>query len=80
MKNRGVIYTGRIGAKLRPRRAKSAAARRVFQYKQWRLFGGPLGGSLIKLDATGDGRTLPIVCKGMAGHYKAGHWVGAGQA
>ena len=77
-KNRGVAYSGRVGVKLRPKAIpKPAAAVRRFIYRQIRCIGGPLAGGVIKLVTFGDLKTLPIVCKGQAGHYANGVWMEA---
>lgn len=77
-KNPGVVYSGRVGAKLRPKAVpKSAALVRRYLYKQIKCLGGPLHFKTIKLDVFGDLKTLPIVCKGQAGHYENGCWIPA---
>lgn len=67
----GVIYTGLVGSRLRIR--KKAVPRRI-HYKRVQCSGGPLHRCVIKLDAYGDQRTLPIVLRGHVGQYVGGEW------
>lgn len=67
------IYTGRVGAPMRPR-AIPRPSRRVHR-KAIRLVGGPLNGCRVRLDAEGDGHTLPLVVRGQAGRYQKGLWI-----
>lgn len=74
IKNPGVIYTGRVGAKLRPRKIhRRPGILKAIVY----LEGGPLHGSKVKLEKNGDMRTLPIMCRGRIGQYVKGNWIDA---
>lgn len=72
-RNRGVVYTGKVGAKLRPRRW-SVSRRRVPKV-QYRCNSGPLKGHCIWLDPSSGHTTLPIVVRGERGHYYCGTWI-----
>lgn len=71
MKNRGVIYTGKVGRRMPIRHRR--ASRRIIR-KQVFLLGGPLHGGKAWIDATSDLCTLPIVCRGQCGRYRDGKW------
>lgn len=72
-RNRNVIFTGRVGTKMRARR--HAATRKVVK-QSFDLIGGPLHGFKAWLQS--DGGTLPIVCRGEVGIYRGGRWRPAG--
>lgn len=67
----GTVYTGLVGAKLRQR--KHSISRRVVK-RPVHLVGGPLSGCSVWLEAAHP-FTLPIVVRGMAGHYGCGVWI-----
>ena len=74
IKNRNVIYTGRVGAKMRPL-AFRGWSRRV-PMKLVECISGPWRGYKLCLDPFSGCETLPIVVRGVAGRYTgAGHWV-----
>lgn len=75
IRNTGVIYTGRVGVRMRPLRGPRST-RRVAKARI-ELFGGPLAGGKVWLSASDGLTTLPIGCKGQAGHYANGNWVAA---
>lgn len=79
-RNTSCIYTGRVGAKLRPSVRGMFSSRRVFK-RLVRFHGGPLHGYGAWLEAPGGSSlfssTLPIVCKGQAGSYINGAWCAA---
>lgn len=75
--NRGVVYTGKVGVKMRPSRAGLFSTRRVNK-RPVKLNGGPLGGARVWLECSGlldsFSSTLPIICRGQAGRYVSGKW------
>jgi len=75
-KNRNVIYTGKVGARMKPLRRGMLSARRLVR-KAFPLKGGPFDGLSARLDAFGGGNTLPLMARGMAGSYVNGRWVSA---
>ncbi len=74
MRNRGVIYSGRVGARMRVRHKR--ASRRCPK-TSCKLCGGPWHGHCVWLSANGDRATLPFVVRGVAGQYRGGDWVAA---
>lgn len=75
IRNSGCVYTGRVGAPMKPRRMVTFS-RRVHR-STWRCNGGPFSGRSIRLDVNGGGHTLPIIVRGEAGCYRGGNWVPA---
>ena len=75
-KNRNVVYTGRVGARMKPLRRGMFSTRRLVR-RAFPLNGGPFHGLCARLDAFGGGNTLPFVARGMAGSYVNGRWVSA---
>lgn len=75
IKNTNVIYTGRVGVRMRPPRGPRSSRRIIKKVVQ--LLGGPLSGARVWLSAHDGMSTLPIVCKGQAGHYQNGCWLAA---
>ena len=71
-KNPGVAYSGRVGAKLRPRKGY-VTVRRIVK-RAFRLAGGPLDRATVRLDAHSDWQTLVFQCKGQVGRYVRGVW------
>jgi hypothetical protein len=72
--NRGVVYTGKVGARLRPSRRGMFSGRRIVKAVV-NFSGGPLHGMRARLEAVfGYSSTLPIVCRGMCGSYINGQW------
>lgn len=70
-KNTGVIFTGRVGSRMRI--AKPRASRRM-TYHHIKCESGPLRGMTIRLDKYGDQHTLPIVIRGEVGRYIGATW------
>lgn len=71
--NKGVIYTGKVGARMRPSFRGMFSTKRVVK-KAFKLIGGPFSNCTVFLDAFGGANTLPICAKGMAGAYVKGKW------
>lgn len=68
-RNRGVIFTGRVGLKM-PIRAPRVSRR--ISYVSVLCIGGPFSGFQIRLDDSGDKRTLPFMACGVVGRYVGG--------
>lgn len=66
------IYTGLVGAKLRPL-AIRGYSRRVAKHMV-RCVNGPWAGFSLALSRCSDNTTLPIVIRGKAGRYVSGMW------
>lgn len=66
-KNTNVVYNGKVGAKMKPKKSTSSKAtpKRMFE-----SLDGPLKGHSLCLQE--DGGTLPITIKGVSGHYSRG--------
>ena len=75
IKNTNVLYTGRVGVRMRAPRGPRTTRRIVKRVVQ--LLGGPLSGARVWLSAHDGMSTLPIVCRGQAGHYANGCWLPA---
>jgi hypothetical protein len=69
------VYTGRVGAKMRPvahRVAKHPVRREVI-----RATGGPLDGRRLRLEMNTGLSTLPFTLAGQTGRYLKGIWEAA---
>lgn len=66
MKNRNVVYSGKVGAKMRPSRPRREPVKR----KSFHCTAGPFANKWIRLELNGDGRTLPLCFGGWCGHYE----------
>lgn len=64
--NRPVVYSGGVGAKMRPSRPKREPVKRAVYH----LRGGPLADMRVRLELNGDGCTLPITVRGQCGQYR----------
>lgn len=66
------VYTGPVGARMRPLtfRSRKAPVRR----ERVTLCGGPLDGQTVPLELNGDRNTLPITLRGQSGVYRSGKW------
>lgn len=70
IKNKNVVYTGKVGAKMKPR--KGPVSTKATPKHMFKCIGGPLNGHILWLQE--DGGTLPIQMKGQFGHYRHGEW------
>lgn len=71
-RNHGVVYGGKVGAKMRPPRPR----KRPVVMDKVLVLGGPLAGRTIKLESF-TGGTLPFTVGGRTGHIDAaGTWYG----
>lgn len=75
-KNTGVIYTGKVGARMTQRKHKVKAKRPV-QFDRHRCAGGPLDGRVLVFEVGTDLKTLTFRLHGQTGHYFGARWVGA---
>lgn len=66
------IYTGLVGAKLRPRLIRGYS-RRIAKH-MIRCVNGPWAGFSLALSQCSDNATLPIVIRNEAGRYVEGRW------
>lgn len=70
--NKGCVYTGLVGAKMRMpvhRRPTKRIGRTAV-----RCTDGPLAGEWLRLDTNGGTNTLPFTIAGQSGHYVNGTW------
>ena len=74
-KKNSTIYTGKVGAKMRPRSAKRRQA--PILKTTYGCTGGPFAGKAIRLAMRSGGHTLQIRVGPHVGHYAAGAWVSA---
>lgn len=63
-RNRGVVYSGKVGAKMRPR-FSSAPSKRVRKFA-FKCVGGPMDGHTLYLTTPS---TVPISMSGQRGQY-----------
>lgn len=66
------IYTGLVGARLRPRITRGYS-RRIFKHMVF-CHNGPWAGFSLALSSNSDDATLPIIIGGKAGRYIKGIW------
>lgn len=69
------IYTGKVGARMKPPSARRPMRRVVRESIQ--CVGGPFDGKRIRLDVSGGYRTLQFVVGRHVGHYLGSKWVPA---
>jgi len=69
------VYTGRVGARMRPPSAKTR--RRSVIRTDYMCAGGPFAGKTIRLDNDSGARTLRISVGKFDGYYACGSWVAA---
>lgn len=69
MKNKNVVYSGKVGAKMR---AKRVSTSRAVAKTGIRCIDGPMRGQILYLQA--DGATMPMVYMGQVGRYISGRW------
>ena len=73
IRNKSVIYTGKVGAKMRPKRPPLTGKRK---YKKLvKLLDGPFRGHSLSMDAAADLSTFVFAARGAIGRYKNGCWV-----
>lgn len=70
-RNPGVIFTGRVGSKAKPRLRRPS---RVIAKEPVKCVDGPLQGHSLYLAKYGDLATLNFTVRGQTGHYAAGEW------
>jgi hypothetical protein len=66
------VYTGLVGARMRPLSFHNHKA--PVQRAKVVLCGGPLDGQTVQLELNGDYNTLPIILRGQTGVYRCGKW------
>lgn len=75
LKNSGCVYTGLVGAKMRPRSGKRKQP--GILYDVVRCLDGPLMGRTIRVERQTGGTTLQFTLRGATGFYRGGCWVKA---
>lgn len=70
--NRGVVYRGRVGAKMKPKTIRRVPRRRYFKMVYCKS--GPFSGRTLSLDAEGDLSTLVFRLGDQVGRYCGGMW------
>lgn len=73
-KNRGVILTCKVGARMAPKRHKPGGRSRPMKGK-FLCRSGPYAGRTITLDASSDLKSLTIRVRGEVGRYFGDNWV-----
>lgn len=78
--NTNVVYTGKVGAKMRPKPHR-IAARTTPKRVTFLLVGGPLGGKSVRLASESGMHTLPLApMRGFpAGRYINCNWAPEGE-
>jgi hypothetical protein len=74
--NSGVIYTGKVGARMAAPKHK-AKTKRPVQFGRYRCTGGPLDGRTLVFEIGSDLKTLTFRLHGRVGHYLGSSWVPA---
>lgn len=71
-RNPGVVYSGKVGAKMRPASAKPRA--KPVQRERMGCIDGPLAGQTLLVEKHTGASTLPFTLNGRSGRYVAGRW------
>lgn len=71
-RNRGCVYTGLVGAKMRIPVCRKPS--RFVERAIVSLLDGPLAGKTLRMDAFANCTTLPFTLHGKTGRYVAGTW------
>ena len=76
LRHSGTIYTGAVGAPVRPSRAKPAAIATPPLRRMIRFADGPFAGKSARLDHEhGAPETLTFMVGGLTGRYVGAHWI-----
>lgn len=75
LKHSNAVYSGRVGARMRPPRPRAASLSAKVPTRRDRVCGGPFGGEHLRLSIeNGLPQTFVFTVRGQTGRYLGGVW------